>query len=52
MSASAKPIARPLKPTGARVCVAPRTITTNMNVITSSVTSADNSEYLSGECSP
>ena len=52
MSTSAKPIASPANPTGARACVDPRMTIRNMNVITISVMSADPSEYLPGEWSP
>ena len=45
-------IARPAKPTGARLWVAPRITTRNIAVMTTSHTRADTSEYLPGECSP
>ena len=52
MRVSAKPIARPANPTGARLCVAPRITIRNMKVITTSQTSAEVKPYPPGECSP
>ena len=42
-------MASPAKPGGARLCVAPRITIRNMNVITTSVTSAALKPYLPGE---